>query len=302
MLRKHILVILLTLILYTCSEYNNPLINEDEQYLHSELNFTGSNTTLDILTWNIENFPKNESTINYIKECVDSLDVDIIALQEIENTTAFNQLVSALSESCGLGGNCWDGFRSGSTNSQYGELSYLINTNKISSYQNPYSILYQNAYFFAYREPYVLKFNYNGEEISLINVHYKCCDGSEDRREQASQSLYNYIQTNMPNDKVIVVGDYNDELIDSYNVFNIFINDNNYLFTDMPIASGESTFWSYPSYPSHIDHILISNELFNNHILTSTVLIDNSMYEYFSTYEEYISDHRPVGISLNFTP
>ncbi len=302
MLTKHILVILLTLLLYACSENNNPIIDENEEYLHSELNFTGSNTTLDIVTWNIENFPKHESTVNYVKECIDSLDVDIIALQEIENTTAFHQLVHDLSEFCVAGGSCWDGFRSGSTNSQYGELSYLINTNHISSYQNPYTILYQDSYYFASREPYVLKFNYNGEEITLINTHYKCCDGSENRREQASESLHNYIAMNLQNDKVIILGDLNDELIDTYNVFDIFINDDNFLFTDMSIAIGESTFWSFPSWPSHIDHILITNELFDNHILTSTVLIDNSMYEYFSTYEEYISDHRPVGIRLYIAP
>ena len=302
MLTKHILVILLTLILSGCSKNNNPIIDDNQEYLHSELNFNGSTTNLDIVTWNIENFPKNEYTIDYIKECIDFLDVDIIALQEIESTSSFNQLVNHLSESCGLGGDCWDGFRSGPTNSQYGELSYLINTSEITSYQNPYSILYQDSYYFAWREPYVLNINYNGENVTLINVHYKCCDGSEDRREQASQSLYNYIQINMQNDNVIVLGDFNDELIDNNNVFNIFIDDANYLFTDMLIASGEDAFWSFPSWPSHIDHILITNELFDNHIITSTVLIDNSMYGYFSAYETYISDHRPVGISLYISP
>ena len=106
----------------------------------------------------------------------------------------------------------------------------------------------------------------------------------------------------MANDKVIIVGDYNDELIDDNNVFDIFINDSNFSFTDLDIAAGSSIFWSFPGWPSHIDHILITSELFNNEIETSTVLIDNSMNGYFSTYNEYISDHRPVGISLNISP
>ena len=303
MLIKQILVILLSLILSGCSENDNPLIEEYNQFLHTTLNFTGSEDNLDIITWNIENFPKNSLTIDYVKECIDSLNVDIIALQEISNSYSFNELVNELSSTCLSGGNCWDGFRSGSINSQYGELSFLINTDQISSYQNPYTILYQEeSYYFAYREPYVLKFNYNGQNITLINIHYKCCDGSEDRREQASLLLHNYITTNMANEKVIIVGDYNDELIDDNNVFDIFINDNSFSFTDLDIAAGSSAFWSFPGWPSHIDHILITSELFNYEIETATVLIDNSMNGYFSTYNEYISDHRPVGISLNILP
>ena len=35
-------------------------------------------------------------------------------------------------------------------------------------------------------EPYVLEFEYNNTDYVLINIHYKCCDGSEERRLQAS--------------------------------------------------------------------------------------------------------------------
>ena len=35
-----------------------------------------------------------------------------------------------------------------------------------------------------------------------------------------------------------------------------------YHFTDIDIANDSSQPWSYPSWPSHIDHIMISNELY----------------------------------------
>ena len=64
---------------------------------------------------------------------------------------------------------------------------------------------------------------------------------------------------------------------------------------------GDSQLWSFPSYPSHIDHIILSDEIFNNPLIeysTSTVLIENLYNRGFSEYNEYISDHRPVLINL----
>ena len=69
----------------------------------------------------------------------------------------------------------------------------------------------------------------------------------------------------------------------------------------MPIAQSPSEYWSYPSFPSHIDHIIITNELFNNHISTSTILIENALPN-LSDYNNYISDHRPVGVKLSLEP
>ena len=45
----------------------------------------GSEETLDIITWNLEWFPKNESTISFVSEFILSLSPDIIALQEISD-------------------------------------------------------------------------------------------------------------------------------------------------------------------------------------------------------------------------
>ena len=78
------------IVIFSCSKDNNPQIPNSNSYFDSSLNFVGSNETLDIITWNIQNFPKNELTINYIKESIDSLNVDIIALQEIESLNALN--------------------------------------------------------------------------------------------------------------------------------------------------------------------------------------------------------------------
>ena len=58
--------------------------------------------------------------------------------------------------------------------------------------------------------------------------------------------------------------------------------------------------YSYPSYPSHIDHILISNELFNyynsQYTETYTIQLDDEIQFYFN----YVSDHLPVYLKLVF--
>lgn len=266
---------------------------DDDNEISQEI-FAGSELTLDIVSWNIENFPKNESTVDFLFPIIDSLNVDIVALQEIESTIELNNLTENL-------GDGWTSFRS--ENTSYGELSYLINTNIINITTSPYKILNSDYYYFAYREPYVLEFEYNNTDYILINIHYKCCDGSEERRLQASVILKNYIDENFSDFNVIVVGDFNDNLIDDENVFIPFLTDStNYMFTDYSIAQGNSFQWSFPTYPSHIDHILVSSELFDNVYNTEVLLIDQWFFDGFSDYNLFVSDHRPIVLQLDTEP
>ena len=303
----NIKTILLLLLFLSCSEKSDLIFNPDNGLFNSSLNFKGTNETLDIITWNIENYPKNDLTNTYISQIIDSLDVDIIALQEIADNVSFNDLVNSLEG--------WSGYRSGGSGSDYQELAYLINTNKVEILSDPYTILNSYQYEFAYREPLVLECLYNNNHVIIINNHFKCCgDGlmdlnddsdEETRRYIASNLLNAYINNNFPNKNVIVLGDFNDSLIDNVtnNIFQMIIDDyENYLFTDIDIADGSSAEWSFPNWPSHLDHILITNELFNNVISTNTVLIDYSLSGGFSTYDNYVSDHRPVGIKLLLNP
>ena len=98
--------------------------------------------------------------------------------------------------------------------------------------------------------------------------------------------------------------DFNDDIAESNsnNVFLDFINDSNsYYFADMSIANGPSSDWSFPTWPSHLDHILISNEFFN--IFSDENIFTYKIDEYMNSwqqYDNYISDHRPVAINLTW--
>ena len=90
------------------------------------------------------------------------------------------------------------------------------------------------------------------------------------------------------------------------NIFIPIINDSvNYLIADKYIPSQNTSNWSYPSWPSHLDHIIISQRLFDNianlNQNVQTIRVDNYVGS-FQIYDNIISDHLPVGINLMSTP
>ena len=138
---------------------------------------------------------------------------------------------------------------------------------------------------------------YSSEELHLYNVHLKCCDGAinQERRATALSQIKEMLDLNYPSENIVVAGDFNENLSqDPQSIFFDFLGDINYHFTDLDIAYGDPSLWSYPSYPSHLDHILISNELFDNLTGVESVLLENCLENYLSD----ISDHRPLMISL----
>ena len=85
-----IIAALLLFQLDSCAENKNIFIPDNSIQL-------GTESTLDIITWNIESFPKQgDTTVDYLVKLIDSMHVDIIALQEIGNKTDLNNLVGKL--------------------------------------------------------------------------------------------------------------------------------------------------------------------------------------------------------------
>jgi len=268
--------------------------------------YFGTDSTFEVVSWNIEWFPKNGSTTsNYVETILTNLNADVYALQEINDTTLLKSVVANIpSYECHF------------LSSYYGGLAYVYNTNTVQI-NDKYEIYTSQAYWNAFpRSPQLLNLDFMGENIFIINNHLKCCgdetldindlQDEENRRLMAITYLKQYMDNLLQDKKVILLGDLNDILTDNpqNNVFNSFLNDStNYVFADMDIASSSSFDWSYPTWPSHLDHILISNELFstfqNNHSEVSCIRIDDYMNSWYQ-YDNNISDHRPVALKLNF--
>ena len=280
---------------------SNPFLQSQDL---DELYF-GTDETFEVMTWNIEWFPKNNQiTVDYVTQIIQALDVDILAIQEVDDTDMFNQMLNGLPDYTGYLVSEW-----------FAGLAYIYKTD-IIEINDIYEIYTTSPYWSAFpRSPMVMDLNFMGENIFIINNHFKCCgDGimnlddlgdEETRRYTASNLLKEYIDNNLPNKNVIVLGDLNDILTDALenNVFQMIINDSeNYLFADMEIAEGSSTDWSYPTWPSHLDHILITNELFDelDNSDIQTIKIDEYIDGGWSEYDQNISDHRPVALKLDF--
>ena len=254
---------------------------------------------IEVVTWNIEQFPKlGQRTIDSVANIITSLNADIYCLQEISNLSMFLVLVEIL-----------DGYSYvASDATEYLNLVVLYKEDQFVV-RNQSNLFTDYMYEFAYRPPLRLEMTFLGQnaiDFTLINMHLKCCDSGNgfDRRKASAGILYDYLNLSVEAGVVnhIVVGDWNDDLSDMYseNSFNIFLDDtDNYKYVNYDYAnSGYNTAVSYPSYPSFIDHIMISKDLFeeadNGDIQTIR------LGDYISGYDQIISDHRPVV--WRFTP
>lgn len=265
----------------------------------------GTDSTFEAVTWNIEWFPKNgQTTVDYVAEIITDLEVDLLALQEIDDKTYFDQLLENLEG--------WDGYY---VNSQYSNLAYIYNTEVIDAIDF-YEIYTTEEYWRPFpRAPMVFELMFMNIKYVVINNHLKCCgDGymdtddpwdEETRRRDAMVLLEEFIRMDLQDENVILLGDLNDNLADppANNVFNVFIdNEEDYLFVDMEIAKGSNYSWSYPSWPSHLDHILITEVLFD--VFSEygseiqTLRLDDFFGGGFNEYDNNVSDHRPVGMKL----
>jgi len=252
---------------------------------------TTSDQNLEIMTWNLQEFPLDgEETITETTQIIKELNPDLIALQEISNDVSLDALTSNL-----VGWEYQIEISSGMN------LAFLIKTSEVTVDEDISEILTGDSYAFP-RPPVQMKISHSGGlSAVLINIHLKCCGGQENiwRRKDASEQLKAYIDSNYADEEVILLGDYNNEISDVFSEENVFFNfiedDQDYQFVDMDIALGSNTGWSYPSWPSHIDHIMITDELFDNVIGTNVLSIDDCYDQYL--YD--VTDHRPVILQLS---
>ncbi|MFP4489185.1 MAG: endonuclease/exonuclease/phosphatase family protein [Bacteroidales bacterium] len=288
------LYLVIGVIILFAASCHKPPSNRTEGVDFSDCVISGTGSTFDIVTFNIRAYPVyGEETAKTVADLVKQMDADIIALQEISNEEDFNNLVDRL-----IG---WEGLYYPIDNSIW-NLAYLYKVSEVSIDETKSKIIFDDDFWSFPRPPFEVHATHipTGTEAILINNHFKCCGGSdnEERRRSATDSLHKYISDNYPDEPVIILGDLNDEIDGDSRETNVFwtmVNDpDNYTFTDMSIAKGSMAWWSYPSWPSHIDHICVTDELFASIDTTMVFRLDQCYPE----YPEMISDHRPVILRL----
>ncbi len=254
---------------------------------------------LEVMTWNIRQFPQNVNTVSYVNEMISDLQPDVILFQEITDLDQFQNLADGIPAYTFIHTDYYSS--SGYPGLDLG-MAVRSDCVEITNYETLFS---GYGYEFAWRYP--LKADLRWEcgsaalDFEMITVHFKCCDEGFDRRLASSQILHNYILNrmnygNQPN--IIVAGDFNDEIDEPQNdnsLWPLVSDTENLYFTTFDIVSDPAQA-SYPWgwYNSFIDHILISSGLFDENASGDVLTFRADDYMGASAYQNVVSDHRPV--------
>lgn len=263
--------------------------------IENNLEKIGADSSFELATWNMHNFPDNgDKSIESYRFIIENLDIDIYAVQEIANTSSFNNLMSQLPEYNGL-------YSEDTYGGSYQKTGIIYKKNMVTVLSKE-QIYTDREYEFP-RPPLVLYLKVVKDsyiyDFYLIVIHLKAYEGTEelDRRRGAVKLLKEYMDRRISSEEekdYIVAGDWNDELTDSENnnSFTLLLDDStDYRFLTLEIAE-DPIYSSYPYKGSLIDHILISSQLFDEYENGSTITlrIDSKISDYFPN----VSDHRPV--------
>jgi|TARA_B100001093_G_scaffold485258_1_gene519419 endonuclease/exonuclease/phosphatase family metal-dependent hydrolase len=336
-LNKYLLIIIFIL---ACSSGGNsptdPADNNGDSNNTNSYEFPnavdyGLSNQVEIVTWNIRQFPQDSSSDDYVKALLEKWNADIYLLQEVSGSNIKrDQLISMINSMTDY---------SYVLDEESGNLGYAllyksdyisyISTNELW-HDTPNSIndcggnyLNCKQYQFASRPPMesYLSWTDGTKTINFytINVHYKASgDGIYDssdltkpatRRHHASLLLSDYIINNRTSDNVFLVGDFNN--VGAQDITNPalspFTDDDNFnsassfKLTDLSVLLGPKSGWSWQGWESsydesHFDHIIINQPLFSYDATSSIEVINLPSQVGISTYNlrEEVSDHQPV--------
>jgi len=240
---------------------------------------------VEIMTWNLKEFPYSNNTVNNVQEAIADILPDIIAFQEVNNGNAFFELANSLP--------AYEFVSSGSGLA-------LAARRDVVGILNQSTLFPSSGYEFAWRFPFKVDLQWgcglSSTTLSIIVVHLKAGSSSEDgdRRYASCEDLEDYVVSH-PNDNIIILGDFNDEITDPENNNSLWplVNSNSVQFTTESIANIDY-YSTYPSWPSFIDHISVSEQLFDEMVESSIKTIRIDDYTGYTNFQNNFSDHRPV--------
>jgi endonuclease/exonuclease/phosphatase family metal-dependent hydrolase len=283
----------------------------DEQQIDSEVSVPprGGADTFDIGEWNLEwfgstsNGPTNESLqLSNVRDVIGGADLDLWGLEEVVSQTQFDQLKA------GLPG--YDGFLASDARVTSGSAYYSSSEQKVGvlfkssviTVKAAQLILTASDYDFAGRPPLEVQatatINGVSTDLVFIVMHAKAMADSTSyqRRVNASNALKSYLDSTRATARVIVVGDYNDDLdVSIYNnltsPYQNFVSDTADYATPTK-AFSDAGLNTTVSNAQAIDHHIISNEVAPLYVAGSAEVY--RVDSYISNYGTTTTDHYPT--------
>lgn len=290
---KTILSLLAAFLLVHCAQPVTP--KDDGANLLPDINTANG---IEIVTWNMQEFPMSgNATVDSVTRIMRELNSDIYAVQEVQGVNSLMTLVSGLENYAVIY----------SRNTTYMRLAIIYDTTRVTLNSSD-ELFVRNDYPFAGRPPLRADFTFHGDtdfDFSLVDLHMKCCSGADNvaRRATAAGMLQSYIDSSLTagiDTNWVVVGDWNNDIAGMSKAnpyYNLWADSGEFAFETYSMATDVSDYNdSYPSWPSFLDHILVTEPLFDeaDRGKTETLRVD----DYFPSYFQIISDHRPVFIRL----
>ncbi len=246
----------------------------------------GAEATLEIASWNIENFPASADIVSDVADIVASLDVDLLAVQEIADEPSFIELDDRLTD-----------FSSVLSTHQYGtgeyqKLAVLYRDSELEVIEHEL-LFEQDGYLFP-RPPLAIHFRRktSGQKFWLVNVHLKAGWGTEnrERRNGACNALAAVLRSKQ--DSAILVGDFNEVVTTSSGreVLRAWYDDDFDFVTAAVAQEGEVTF--LPS-DGMIDHVITKG------MPSAREVVVKHLEAYYPNLVSEISDHIPVVAIYN---
>ena len=273
--------------------------------LSAQIPKLGSPNRLDVATWNIEwfgsasNGPSNDDLqLQYVSDMINTLDLDLIAVQEISNVTYWNRLLSNCSNYSGVL----------STWSQTQKTGLLFNKNQFEFLYQKHILANYEYDFGGGRLPLEVGLipQYpewpKGDTLRIWVLHMKANTGSSSSKVQAYNRRYNagvalkmYIDKLGNANKGLIMGDWNDDfdqsILSGYATpYQNYIKDTNYIVNSFSLSAARER--STVSYNDMIDHIVCTPGLKGQWIKDSSRVLYAD--KWISNYGNIVSDHYPV--------
>ncbi|MEO6833689.1 MAG: T9SS type A sorting domain-containing protein [Chitinophagaceae bacterium] len=274
------------------------------------------NDTLDVVTWNLHEFGGDTSQHHQatnIKNVMNQIGADIYACEEVVNVDSFKWLANNLNGNFGYYYSYYGGgYNVNDTNNaaypaslKYG---FIYRKSMVANVQvRPLmktSATASNSFYGRF--PFLVHCDVKGADnnwsaFHFVIIHAACCPdaGACTRRINGCHELKDTLDTYYPSDRIILLGDFNDDF-DTTICTNSTISNYSYMLSDsinykaVTLPYSRLNIGSVIGYNNMIDHMIVSNEVV-------PYFVSNSVQIYKSYSWANTSDHHPVKAQFVIT-